>query len=106
MIQDLNYGQALEAVQKGKRAARKGWNGKGMFIFERPSDTLKVGFIVEKIKSIPQSVKDFFNSMDFSDEIEVKFCSYLCLYTADGSIANGWLPSQTDMSATDWCILD
>jgi hypothetical protein len=30
----------------------------------------------------------------------------LCLKAADNTIVNGWLPSQTDMLATDWRILD
>jgi hypothetical protein len=30
-------GQAIEALKQGKLVQRKGWNGKGMFIFQRPS---------------------------------------------------------------------
>ena len=29
----MNFGQALEAIKSGHKAAREGWNGKGMFIF-------------------------------------------------------------------------
>ena len=29
----MNFGQALEALKEGKRVARTGWNGKGMFLF-------------------------------------------------------------------------
>src|SRR4051812_3204768 len=28
----MNFGLALEALKQGKKAARSGWNGKGMFI--------------------------------------------------------------------------
>jgi len=27
------FGQALDALKSGKRVSRKGWNGKGMFLF-------------------------------------------------------------------------
>jgi Protein of unknown function (DUF2829) len=29
----MNFGQALEALKQGKKVARRGWNGKGMFIY-------------------------------------------------------------------------
>lgn len=28
----VNFGEALEAIKQGKRVARSGWNGKGMYI--------------------------------------------------------------------------
>ena len=112
MTKNLNFGQAIEALKQGKRVARQGWNGKGMFIFERPADELEVGFIIDKVKSLPQSVKDFFKAKDEKEApseqglSKVKFGAYLCMYAADGSIVNGWLASQTDMLSNDWCILD
>lgn len=113
MVENQNFGQAIEALKEGKRVARQGWNGKGMFIFERPTDELEVDFIIEKVKSLPQSVKDFFQDAKMRKEAmqdqgfpKVKFGAYLCMYAADGSIVNGWLASQTDMLSSDWCILD
>lgn len=32
----MKFGEALEAVKEGKLIARSGWNGKGMFVFQRP----------------------------------------------------------------------
>ena len=29
----MNFGNAIEALKEGKRVARAGWNGKGMFLF-------------------------------------------------------------------------
>lgn len=111
MVENQNFGQAIEALKEGKRVARQGWNGKGMFIFERSADELEYSFI-EKVKSLPQSVKDFLRNKalstegSLSDLPKVKFGSYLCMYAADGSVVNGWLASQTDMLSNDWCILD
>jgi hypothetical protein len=118
MYKNLNFGQALEALKKGKRVSRDGWNGKGMFIFMRPADELKIDFVVDKVKSLPQSVKDYYRrdildddgkrlpAESIQDTDVVKFTAYLCLKAFDGTIVNGWLASQTDMLSDDWCILD
>jgi hypothetical protein len=97
----LNFGQAIEAMAQGKRVTREGWNGKKMFIFQRPADTLPKDFIA-KVKSLPESVKSFLVSL----ETDVVFGSYYCMYAADGSVVNGWLASQTDMMADDYTILE
>ena len=116
MENNLNFGQALEAVKEGKLISREGWNGKGMFVFQRPADELEMGFIIDKVKSLPQKLKDYYQDVVNSATNEetkqhflttkVKFSAYLCMFAADGSIVNGWLASQTDMLAKDWCILD
>lgn len=98
---NLNYGQALEAAKRGKRIARSGWNGKGMFVFMRPSDVLSADFL-PVVKSLPDTVKVFLAEKGE----DVEFLAYLCMYAADGKIVNGWLPSQTDMLSEDWEILD
>ncbi len=116
-MNNLTFGQALDAVKQGKLIARQGWNGKGMFVFQRPEDELSVDFIVNKVKSLPQSLKDKLAG-DFSwtqqealdgngpDKKMVKFTAYLCMKAADGTIVNGWLASQTDMLAEDWVVLE
>lgn len=114
--QNLNFGQAIEALKLGKRVAREGWNGKGMFIFMRPADELYIDMVIDKVKSLLQSVKDFYlqdllddngNRISPADENDkVKFIAYLCMKAADGTIVNGWLASQTDMLSEDWQILE
>lgn len=101
MIDNLNYGQAIEALKIGKRVSRKGWNGKGMFIFQRPSDVLSKEFI-PKVKSLPDTVKQFL----VEENRDIEFLAYLCMWSATGEVVNGWLASQTDMLSNDWCILD
>lgn len=115
--ENLDFGKALEALKQGKRVARKGWNGKGMFIFIRPADKLHVDVVVDKVKSLPQSVKDYYLkdllNHDTGERLPsagpddvIEFTAYLCMKAADGSIVNGWLASQTDMLSEDWTILD
>ena len=111
-MKNLTFGEAIEAVKQGKLIARNGWNGKSMFVFQRPEDTIETSMI-PKIKSLPQSVKDWIdkNVDDKSNRGEtgltpVKFTAYLCMKAADNTVVNGWLASQTDMLAEDWTILD
>ena len=51
------FGQALESLKRGHLVTRKGWNGKGMFIFMRPEDSLPTNMIVNQVKSLPESFK-------------------------------------------------
>lgn len=110
METNQTFGQALVAVKEGKLISREGWNGKNMFVFKHPEDSIPVTAI-KNIKSLPEAVKQKLTAHGethyFSgEEIKVKFTAYLCMFAADGSVVNGWLASQTDMLATDWCILD
>jgi len=109
------FGQALESLKRGQLVTRKGWNGKGMFIFMRPADELHVGFVAKDIKSLPQKVKDYYyqdcvdengNPIELKKDDTVKFTAYICMKAADGSIVNGWLASQSDMLANDWTIFE
>lgn len=75
---------------------RSGWNGKNMFVFQRPADELQVDFLVNKVKSLPQSLKDYYKNMfegytpfGNADPAPIKFTAYLCMKAADGTIVNG-----------------
>ena len=35
---------------------------------------------------------------------EFAFLPYLCKFTENGQVENGWTPSQEDMAAKDWFI--
>ena len=84
----LSFGLAIEAAKMGKRIARKGWNGKGMYVF-----------LID--------VADLHTDADLSGlegkNVTVREC--FAMKCADDSICPGWLASQTDMLADDWCIV-
>lgn len=104
-MSNLTFGQAIEAAKEGKLISRAGWNGKGMYVFQRPADEILISAVV-KIKSLPEAVKETFRNKTFDEGVTVKFTAYLCMKAADGSIVNGWLASQTDMLANDWGIIE
>lgn len=86
------FSVALAQLKAGKRIARQGWNGKGMWLI------LTQGRIVENLE--PNS---FYEKCGF--EAPVTICSHIDMKAADGSMVVGWLASQTDMLAEDWVIL-
>lgn len=100
MVENQNFGQAIEALKQGKRVARQGWNGKGLFIFMQvPSEISEE--IVPKMQSLPQSVKDEFERRGGS----INYSNQMALVNPNNSI-NGWAPSSSDTLAEDWIILD
>lgn len=87
----LPFSYALEMVlNQGARVARKGWNGKGMFIFLVPGSTFTVNR--EPLLSI------------LGEGSEVNYHGHVDMKTADGMIVP-WLCSQTDMLAEDWQVV-
>lgn len=93
---ELTFGQAIEALKEGKKVARSGWNGKGMFVY------LQKGF---ELKEPARNEILAQYQLENSNQ-PVTLCSHIDMKAADGSIVIGWLASQTDMLAEDWCILD
>ena len=84
--QHTTFGDAIHWLRSepGCRAARAGWNGKGMWLV-----LLRAGV------AIPA---------DFGDSIAMRDC--IGMKTADGAMQPGWLASQADMLADDWVLLD
>jgi len=87
----VGFDQALGAIKNGYRAARAGWNGKGMFIFLVPGSEFKV--------SRPPLLGIYPAGTD------IKYHAHVDMKTADGMIVP-WLCSQTDLLANDWHVLD
>lgn len=115
--ENMCFGVAMEHVKLGNLVARKGWNGNGQFVFARPEDKLSVDMIINVVKSLPPKVKSYYKRINAHTKNEeaagqgpkdtyIKFSSYLCLKAVDESIINGWVPSQTDLQAEDWYVVD
>ena len=98
----MNFSNALNQARQGKLIARSGWNGKGMFVFVRPSDSLNKG-VIESAKSIPYAAKQ--KLLEQEGET-VHFTEYMCLKMASGVVANGWTPNQIDILSEDWEVIE
>jgi len=85
----LNFGLAIEAMKKGFKVTRQGWNGSGMFAYYVPSATYE---------STTDIAKSTFGSY-------TPYRAYLALKTAQQDIAT-WSPSTSDALAEDWQIVE
>jgi hypothetical protein len=83
----VNFSAALELIKAGKRVAREGWNGKGMFVFLVPGSTFKVNR-APLLGIYPEGT-------------EINYHAHIDMRTATGVIVP-WLASQTDVLADDW----
>ena len=93
----MNFGLAIEAMKKGKKVARRGWNGKGMFLVLCPGSEVPADHIRVK------PVKKFYQQ---EGRTSVIIAPHIDLKAADGTYVTGWLASQTDMLADDWFTVE
>jgi len=90
-----SFGWAIEAMKRGEKVCRRGWNGKGMWIaLGKGQDNLPA--------------KDFWNEHSKQQAVDnggsANVLPYILFCTAQGDILMGWLASQTDMLSEDWEI--
>lgn len=83
----MDFGDAIRAMKSGKRVAREGWNGKGMFLFLVSGSTFTVNR--EPLLSI------------MGDGTQVQYHAHIDMKTAQGYVVP-WLASQADMLSDDW----
>lgn len=92
---------ALSALKAGRRVARKGWNGKGMF--------LKVvgGVPVEVLMKVPSYADNAVFHPDSHQRPFVErfiYPEHVAMWTAQKTVVP-WLASVTDILAEDWEVL-
>lgn len=92
----MNFGQAIEALKQGSKVTRKGWNGKGMFLWLKPATTVKSEWCKDPM----------LKALADENGGEIPALGTICMYTHDSSgrkaILSGWLASQSDMLSEDW----
>lgn len=91
--QSLTFGDALHMLKLGKKVARAGWNGKGMFVYQVPA------------ASYPAQRNSAGTMLGvFKDDL-VPYREYLALKTAQDDVAT-WSPSCSDALAEDWQVVE
>lgn len=86
----ITFSKALEALKNGCKVARKGRNGKGMFLFLVPGST----FVVNRPPLLGI----------YPAGAEVKYHAHIDMKTATGEVVP-WLASQSDLLADAWYLL-
>jgi len=99
-IDGMTFGMAIEALKRGKKVTRRGWNGKGMFLWLKPATTIKADWCRDpELKALVEQ-----------NGGEILALGTVCMYTHDSTgrkaILTGWLASQSDMLDEDWEIVE
>lgn len=84
----LNFGLAIEAAKKGKKIARRGWNGKNQY--------------VELATCIGYRDPQGNVTNPYHEAIGNKALAFV----GTSGVQLGWLASQADMLADDWRIVE
>lgn len=100
MNEMMDFGDAIRAMKQGKKVARRGWNGKGMYLWLKPATSIKAEWCKdETLKGLVEA-----------NGGEILGLGTVCMYTHDSTgrkaILTGWLASQSDMLLDDWVIVE
>ena len=87
----MDFGDAVRALKDGKKVARTGWNGKGMFLYFVPAGNYK-------------PCTEIANTIVNEDGL-VPYAPYIAMKTVQGYVVP-WLASQTDILSDDWEIVE
>ena len=87
-VDGLSFGLAIEAAKKGKKIARKGWNGKDQYVV------------------LGRSFAYFTSGEMVYDAYHEDIGSKALVFVGTRGSQVGWLASQADMLADDWYIVE
>lgn len=88
---ELSFGDAIEYLKRGFKVARSGWNGKGMYLQLVHCDHYDL---------LDSKVDNMVRGPEWNLE------PFIIMYTATKKLQPGWLASQADILANDWCIVE
>lgn len=83
----MSFGLAIEAAKKGKRIARKGWNGKRQYV-----ELATAISYASPIGVVVNAEHDAIGNQALA-------------FVGTSGVQMGWLASQADMLADDWMIV-
>ena len=84
----MDFGYAVKMMKEGKRVARSGWNGKGMFLYYVPEN------------KYPASRNEHGTMIGVFKDDMVPYGAYIAMKTAQNNVVP-WLASQTDELTED-----
>ena len=87
-MENMTFGQAIEEVKNGKKDARRGWNGKNQDI----ELATAIGYKNATGKIINPDHENIGNRA--------------IAFVGTSGVQLGWLASQADMLADDWCVVE
>lgn len=92
----MDFGKAIELLKAGKKVTRRGWNGKGMFLWLKPGTEIKSEWCKDPV----------LKELAEQNGGTILGIPTICMFTHDSTgrkaILTGWLASQSDMLLEDW----
>lgn len=85
----MDIGEVKKKLLQGEKMARKGWNGKGMFIYYVPAAKYK------SCTKIGTEISDKNGTVSYEP--------YMAMKNVKGTV-NTWVPSVADFFANDWQV--
>lgn len=95
----LTFGSAIENLKAGRLVSREGWNGKDMFLLMNGDYSVPV----ENCRPDNAINQKFLEAQGCS---ELVIQPHIDMWTAQKTLCVGWLASQMDVNATDWCVVE
>ena len=100
----LTFGEALEFAKLGEAIARKGWNGKDLFVFIQVPSIIEIE-MVPRMQSLPAQIKTIFLERNYHNQLKsISYSNQMAIVNSENEI-NGWTPSVSDSLATDWYVV-
>lgn len=94
----MDFAWAINALKAGLKVTRKGWNGKGMFLWLIPATDVKAEWCKEPV----------LKGLAEANGGTIPCLGAIRMYTHDSTgrkaVLTGWLASQSDMLSDDWQI--
>lgn len=90
----VNFGEAIEALKQGKKTYRKCWPGDA-FLWLKPAAKVKAEWCKDPL------LKDIAEKNGGTIDAQGTICAHI-----NGQIVSGFTPSQEDMLAEDWIIIE
>ena len=101
LTKGMSFGLAIEAAKLGKKIARKGWNGKNMFVVYMPPLSLPPYNTGETFRKVNDRTAKF-----IGEDTPLNCQPYFAMFNAQKEWIPGWLASQSDMLADDYYVVD
>lgn len=97
-VAGMPFGMAIDMAKKGYKVARRGWNGKGMWVIYNPGSNGQTIDMAEGSVYHTQGVNNC--------EILPHFDMWTVNSNGRRAMLPGWLASQSDMDAQDWTVVE
>jgi hypothetical protein len=96
-MQLFDFGEAIKRLKNGKKVARSGWNGKGMWIVMMSGMKLPPYSDQTGVKKVNDRTAEL-----IGNDTPLETLPYIAMWTADEKWLPGWLASQSDILSEDW----